>query len=148
MPIFDPACPKIMKSTLSLPWICTSKQKNQLISSVHFKNTVNFWVLWPDWSDPFLTMPTQKISNYLLVCVDFCRLSKIQLLQTIHSWDKVNFRFLQPDWPHQFWTRHCPHPFLTRHTKIFFDQLLIYVNSYQCAKNRAIWLICSGDRVD
>ena len=30
----------------------------------------------------------------------------------------------------------------------FFDQLLIYVNLYQHAKNQAISLICSGDMVD
>ena len=30
----------------------------------------------------------------------------------------------------------------------FFDQLLIYVNLYQHAKNQAISLICSGDVVD
>ena len=30
----------------------------------------------------------------------------------------------------------------------FFDQLLIYVNLYQHAKNQAISLICYGDMVD
>ena len=30
----------------------------------------------------------------------------------------------------------------------FSDQLLIYVNLYQHAKNQAISLICSGDMVD
>ena len=30
----------------------------------------------------------------------------------------------------------------------FFDQLLIYVNLNQHAKNHAILLICSGDMVD
>ena len=33
------------------------------------------------------------------------------------------------------------------HPKIF-DQILIYVNLYQHAKNQAILLICSGDMVD
>ena len=30
----------------------------------------------------------------------------------------------------------------------FFDQLLIYMNLYQHAKNQAISLICPGDMVD
>ena len=30
----------------------------------------------------------------------------------------------------------------------FFDQLLVYVNLYQHAKNQAISMICSGDMVD
>ena len=33
------------------------------------------------------------------------------------------------------------------HQKIF-DQLLLYVNLYQLAKNQAISLICSGNAVD
>ena len=41
-----------------------------------------------------------------------------------------------------------PNPFLAMPIQKFFDQLLIYVNLYQHAKNQAISLICSGDMVD
>ena len=43
---------------------------------------------------------------------------------------------------------HWPHPFLATPIQIFSDQLLIYVNLYQHAKNQTISLICSGDMVD
>ena len=46
---------------------------------------------------------------------------------------------LRPDWPH---------PSLAMPIENIFDQLLIYVNLYQHAKNQAISLICSGDMVD
>ena len=39
-------------------------------------------------------------------------------------------------------------PFLTMPIQKYFDQLLIYVNLYQHAKNQVISLICSGDMVD
>ena len=34
--------------------------KNQFIPSVNSWNTVNFGSLWPDWPNPFLTVPTPK----------------------------------------------------------------------------------------
>ena len=34
------------------------------------------------------------------------------------------------------------------HPQKIFDQLLIYVNLYQNAKNQAISFICSGDMAD
>ena len=37
---------------------------------------------------------------------------------------------------------------ITTLTWKFFDQLLIYVNLYQHAKNQAISFICSGDMID
>ena len=49
------------------------------------------------------------------------------------------FRVLPPGWPHAS---------LTTSTPKFFDQLLIYANLYQNAKNQTISLICSGDMVD
>ena len=33
-------------------------------------------------------------------------------------------------------------------TQKYFDQLLIYVNLYQCAEKQTISLICSGDMVN
>ena len=65
--------------------------------------------------------------------------AKYQFIPSVNSWYKVNFRVLWPDWPH---------PFLTMSTQKKFDELLIYVNLYQHAKNQAfywfilkIWLI-------
>ena len=55
------------------------------------------------------------------------------------SWICTNFRVLWPDWPHLF---------LAKHIWKFYDQLLIYVNLCQHAKNHASSLICSGDMVD
>ena len=39
-------------------------------------------------------------------------------------------------------------PFLATPTQKFLNQLLIYVNLYQHAKNQAIFKICSEDVVD
>ena len=52
----------------------------QKISSfnVHFWDTVNFKVPWPDWPRPFLTMPTQKkLSSTFNICefVSTCKKS-------------------------------------------------------------------------
>ena len=43
--------------------------KNQFVPSVHFRDILNFRVAWPDWPHPFLTMPTQKFVDQLLI---FC----------------------------------------------------------------------------
>ena len=40
--------------------------KNQFIPSVHFWDTVNFRVSWPDWPYSFLTMATQIITIHIL----------------------------------------------------------------------------------
>ena len=41
-----------------------------------------------------------------------------------------------------------PCPFLTIPTQKYFDQLLVYVNLNQYAKNQATSFICSGDMVE
>ena len=63
---------------------------------------------------------------------EFAPPCKNLFIPSIHSWDTANFRVLWPDWPH---------PFLAMPIQKFFDQLLIYVNLYQHAKNQAISLI-------
>ena len=51
----------------------------------------------------------------------------------------VIFRVQRPDWPHQF---------LTMPNQKNFDQLLIFVNLCQHAKNEAVSSTCSGEIVD
>ena len=60
-------------------------------------------------------------------------MQKIKFIPSFHFWDKVNFRILWPDWPHPFLT-------MSFHSQIFFDQLLIYVNLYQHARNRLFFI--------
>ena len=60
-PIVDHAHPKKFWSA------CTFREsvptcKNRFIPSVHFSDTVNFWVAWLDWPHSFVTMPIQKFS--------------------------------------------------------------------------------------
>ena len=69
MTIFDHALPKITESTLSFPEFVPAC-KNQFIPSVQFWDAVNFKVLWPYWSQPFLTKPTQYIFDQLLIFVN------------------------------------------------------------------------------
>ena len=53
--------------------------------------------------------------------------------------ETANFRVLWPDWPY---------PFLTTPTQQIFDQLLIFVNLYQHAKNQFIPYLHSSDTVN
>ena len=43
--------------------------------------------------------------------------------------------------------REWPHPFLTMLTQKIFDQILIFVNLYQCAKNQLIPSVHSWDTI-
>ena len=109
---------------LLILWICTNMQKS-VIPSVISSDMVSFRVLSPDWPDPFLTMPTPKIFNHLLICINLYQHAKNQLILFIHSWDTVSFRVPRPYWPHLF---------LTVPNQKMFIQLLIFVNFYQYAK--------------
>ena len=61
-----------------------------------------------------------------------------QFILLISLWDTANFRFLQREWAH---------PFMPTSIAIFFDQLLIPMNSYQHAKNRAFSSFYSIDMI-
>ena len=50
--------------------------KNQFIPFVHSSDTVNFRVPSHDWPHPFLTMPTPKILNALLTCMNLYQHTK------------------------------------------------------------------------
>ena len=67
-PFLTMPTPKIFKHL----FICMNlyqHAKNQLIPSIHSRDTVNFRVLWTDWPHPFLTISTQKIFDQLLIYV-------------------------------------------------------------------------------
>ena len=88
---------------------------------------------------PIFDHAHQKIIGANFSFPEFAPALKNLLAPSVHSGDTVNFGVLQSDWPH---------PFLTIPTQKFFNQLLIYVNLYQHAKNKVISIICSGDMVD
>ena len=71
----------------------------QFISSLHSSDTVSLRVAWPDWPYTFLIMPTQKIFNHLLICMDFHQPTKNQLTPLVHPLDTVSFRVSRPEWP-------------------------------------------------
>ena len=84
MAIFDHAHPKIVDSTFSFPEFVPAFEKNNFIPFVHFR------VSWPDWSHPFLTMPTQKNLNQLLKFVIMYQHAKNQLMNSIYSFFRYN----------------------------------------------------------
>ena len=64
--------------------------KNQFIPSIHFWDKINFRVLWTNWSHPFLTLPTQKIFDLILIYVNLYQHAKksgyfIDLFRTYSS---------------------------------------------------------------
>ena len=112
--------------------------RNQFIPSAHSSDTVNLWVLLPDWPHPFSIKLTRKTFNRLLICVKLCQHAKNQLIPFVHSWVTVIFSAQRPDWPH---------PFLTTTNPKIFNSLLIFVNLHQHAKNEADSSICSGELI-
>ena len=83
---FWPRQPKNHRINFWLSWICTSLQKKEFIPYVHFWDTTNFRVPWTDWPHSFLTMPTPKIFDQLLIFVNLYQHVKIHLFHLfIHS---------------------------------------------------------------
>ena len=91
-------------------------------------------------------MPTTKIYNHLLICMNLYQHVKTHLIPLVYSWDTSKFRAQTPDWPY---------PFLTMPNRKIFNHLLIFKNSYQLGcfinllwrnssfKNHAVWLDAS-----
>ena len=103
-------------------WSCVNMQNISLSTpSAHSSNTVNFRVPSPDWSHPFLAtlIFDHDHTHFTWNCIS---IQKNQVVPSVRSYDTVNFRVRRPDWPHSFLT--MPH-------KKHFNQLLIFVNSYQ-----------------
>ena len=63
---------------------------------------------------------------------------KNQLIPSIH-FEIHSYVVQRLDWPY---------PFFTMPVQNFFDQLLIFANLHQHAKNESFSLICSGEIVD
>ena len=78
--------------------------KNQFIPSIHSWNTVHFRVLWPNWPDPFLPVPTQIFFD-LLIYVNLYQCPKDLAISLICSRDRVHWKILQLDWLRTFWPR-------------------------------------------
>ena len=115
--------------------------KNQFIPSIHSWDTVNFRVLWPNWPDPFLPVPTQIFFD-LLIYVNFYQYPKDQAISLICSRDRVDWKILQLDWPRIFWPRvfiqailisvirHKKLNFTINFLKIFVVCLFVFVFAY------------------
>ena len=95
--------------------------------------TANFRVPRLDWPHPFLTMPTKKIFDQLLIFVNRYQHAKnLLFIPFAHSSDTVNFKVPSHDWSH---------PVLTMPTPKTFK--LIFMKLYQHAKNKLIPLVNS-----
>ena len=98
-----------------------------------------FRVSWTKRAWPFLTTPTEKSLNQLLIFLNLYQHAKNQFLPSVHSSDIVSFRVPSTNWPFLFLTILNP--------KIF-NHFLICVNLCQHAKNQLISSIHSGDIVN
>ena len=78
--------------------------KNQLISLIPFSDTATFGVLRPEWSHPFLTMPTSIFFNQLLSSINMYQQAKNQPFLSFRSGDVVNLKIMQSDWLRTFWS--------------------------------------------
>ena len=100
MPIFDQAHPKTIEITFSFFEFAPVCQK-QSIPSIHSWDTANFRVPWPDC--PFLTIPTQKPFDQLLIYVNLYQHAKNQAISLSCSGDMFDWKILQFDWLKTFW---------------------------------------------
>ena len=113
--------------------------KNQLIPSVYFWDTVSLKFPWPDWPHSFLTMPTQKCFDQVLIFFNLYQnannqlfhLFILQIQPILETRDLIGHTHF---WP-------CS-------TKKFAINFLISLNFYQCTKNEAVSLNCSGEIMD
>ena len=138
MPIFDHAYPKIIEITFRLPEFVPACKKS-VYSICSFLRQSHFRVPWPNWQHTFLTPPTPKNFNQLLIFVNLHQHGKNKFIPSVHSSDIVNFRDLSLDWPHSF---------LTMHTPKIFNELLICVNLCHHAKNQLIPSAPFWDRIN
>ena len=111
MAIFDFAKPKITESTFTFPeFIPLYKKSVYFVWS--FWDAVNFRVPWPDWPHPFLTMPTQKTFDQLLIFVNLYQHAKNQAIslfileiwlieksRNLIGWEHVNPYLRNKDFP-------------------------------------------------
>ena len=86
----------------------------------------------PDWSQAFLTMPSKKIFDQLLMFVNQYQHAKNQFIPSVHSSDKFNFKVPSHDWQH---------PVLTIPTSKTVQLILMKFDQH--AKNKLIPLVNS-----
>ena len=114
-------------------WICTNMQKislldlfihqiKSILESCHITGNIYFWPCQP--------LKFSITFQFAWIC-NSMKSSWVEIY-------KVNFRVQRPDWPY---------PFLTMPNQKMFNQLLIFANLYQHAKNNIASLICSGKTV-
>ena len=100
------SCPS-QKFSITFYLICMNLcqySKNQLISSVHGWDTVNFRVKRSYWPHPFLTTPYGKVFDQLLICVNLYQHAKNEVILSICSGEKVDLKILKSDWLRAFWS--------------------------------------------
>ena len=73
-------------------------QKNRLIPSVHFGDTINYRVQRPDWPDPFLTILNQKFFDQLLIFMNLYKHAKNYAVSSICFREMVDLKILESDW--------------------------------------------------
>ena len=54
---------------------------------IHFWDTANFMILWPEWPRPFLTKPTLNLLKNLLASLNIHQYLKNQFIRSLHFWD-------------------------------------------------------------
>ena len=107
---------------------------------------VNFRVPLLDWPHRFLTMPTPKVLNDLLTCMNFNKHAKNQLIPYVHSYEKSILKTRDQIAHNQFW------PCSTKKFSTNFYFLGICINMQKrgyfinlfwgnsCFENPVIWL--------
>ena len=133
---FWPPHPKIIESTFGFPKFVPAWKKISLFHLFIFEIKS---ILEPDdqtGHTHFRPCPHKNFKSLfnLFEFVPACK----KLIPSVHS-DLFNFRVQITDWPQQF---------LTMANQTIFNQLLIFVNLYQHAKNYTVSLICSGEMLD
>ena len=91
----------LIKVTSSFPEFISAHQKP--VSLISSWDTAKFRVLLPEWSHPFMTMPTPIFSNHLLTSMNLYQHAKNQFFSSFFSRDIVDLKILQSDWPRAFW---------------------------------------------
>ena len=77
--------------------------KQKFIPPIYSWDTANFRVIWPDWAHPFLTIPTKKYFDQLLIYVNLYQHTKNQAISLICSGNMLDWKILQSDWLKTFW---------------------------------------------
>ena len=169
MVIFDHAHPKIIESTFSFPEFVPAWKKWLYSICLFFSPVTRLVTPIFDHAHPKMFWSAFNFCDHVLICKKSVHIFHLFILQIqsileshhqtshIHflamlthfwtnqlvpsdlSWDTVNFRVQRPDWPHSF--------LATPHQKLF-NQLLIFVNFYQHAKNEAVSSIFSREILD